>query len=161
MSRIRDELERIFPGLASSTYSVSSQWTFDYNCFAWALDLDDRKVDPVSAWWPTGLPRELNLNAFTALFAREGYVECEGPELEPGYEKIAIFVDDFVPSHAARQLENGAWTSKLGDYEDIEHELLEAVGGTPGYGVVVRFMKRESLASPRAPSSTHPCKAHT
>ncbi len=55
------------------------------------------------------------------LFAREGFSLCEDDSLEPGYEKIAIyaFVGQFT--HVARQLENGQWTSKLGNLEVITH----------------------------------------
>ena len=54
-------------------------------------------------------------------------------------KKIAIFgmkeSDGSVsPTHAARQLESGEWTSKLGkDFEDIPHTTLDALNG-PVYG---------------------------
>jgi hypothetical protein len=42
--------------------------------------------------------------------------------------------------HAARQLPGGRWTSKLGNREDIEHDL-NAVSGE-AYGTVVMVLKR-------------------
>ena len=45
----------------------------------------------------------------------------DGP-LQDGYEKIAIYALDGEPTHAARQLDTGRWTSKLGKHEDIEHD---------------------------------------
>jgi len=45
-----------------------------------------------------------------------------------------------VPTHAARQLENGRWTSKLGELEDIEHDLHHLASGA--YGAVVQILKR-------------------
>ena len=33
-----------------------------------------------------------------------------------------------VPSRAAKQTPNGRWTSKLGDYELIEHDFLALEG---------------------------------
>lgn len=45
-----------------------------------------------------------------------------------------------TPTHAARQLENGKWTSKLGQLEDIEHELDGLVGDK--YGIVVTILRR-------------------
>lgn len=51
------------------------------------------------------------------------------------------------PTHAARQLPSGAWTSKLGEWEDIEHDTLEALEGSEGrgeaYGRVALILKRE------------------
>jgi hypothetical protein len=61
-------------------------------------------------------------------------------ELESGFEKIALFASDGVPKHAARQLESGRWTSKLGTREDIEHALHDLEGAI--YGSVALVMKR-------------------
>jgi hypothetical protein len=41
----------------------------------------------------------------------------------------------------ARQLVSGAWTSKLGRLEDIEHEALEAIN-CDDYGEPVQFLRR-------------------
>lgn len=72
-----------------------------------------------------------------------GYTHCEDGTLEEGCEKVAIYADsDGSLTHAARQLLNGQWTSKMGDLEDITHTDVNAVSG-PLYGQVVRFMKRE------------------
>ena len=66
---------------------------------------------------------------------------CPGEELEAGFEKIALFVDNRdTPRHAARQLPNGRWTSKLGELEDIEHGLHDLEGAE--YGSVVAVMRR-------------------
>ena len=52
-----------------------------------------------------------------------------------------------VPTHAALQLESGAWTSKLGDFEDIEHVTVDAVNG-PLYGRPVAFLSRRRTERP-------------
>ena len=71
-----------------------------------------------------------------------GYEKGNDFGLETGIEKVAIFVDkDFLPTHAARQLEDGAWTSKLGEEEDIMHIQLEHVSGQI-YGLPVLVMRR-------------------
>ncbi|HEV3083903.1 MAG TPA: hypothetical protein VGY66_29240 [Gemmataceae bacterium] len=67
---------------------------------------------------------------------------CAGPELESGFEKIAVYaLASGAPTHAARQLPSGAWLSKLGDLQDIEHQTLEALEGRD-YGKAVRFLRR-------------------
>lgn len=74
-----------------------------------------------------------------------GFEECESPDLEDGYEKVAIFADaTHDPRHAARQLPNGKWTSKLGDHVDIEHAAVQAVGGE-FYGEPVVYMRRATV----------------
>ncbi len=80
---------------------------------------------------------------------------CAGPrtaitdeELEPGFEKIALFADERgIPRHAARQLLTGRWTNKLGELEDIEHGLRDLEGAE--YGTVVLVMRRLLLAAGR------------
>lgn len=70
-----------------------------------------------------------------------GYEVCDNTELEVGFEKIAIYGDsDGEATHAARQLPNGKWTSKLGRWEDIEHELEGLTGEM--YGEVKQILKR-------------------
>lgn len=84
---------------------------------------------------------EATIEAFLAAFSMLGYEECSSGELEGGYEKVALYADDRgVPTHAARQLPNGRWTSKLGHAEDIVHSSLQEIGN--GYGRAVAFLRR-------------------
>lgn len=93
------------------------------------------------AVWPDSAAREVTLSAFTAAFSTIGYVVGGDESLEPGFEKVALFADaGGMPSHAARQLPSGAWTSKLGHAEDIEHELHALEGEI--YGAVALILKR-------------------
>jgi hypothetical protein len=78
--------------------------------------------------------------AFRDAFATLGYVVCDHEQLEPGYEKIALFALAGQPKHAARQLPGGRWVSKLGPLEDIEHALHDLTGML--YGSVALVMKR-------------------
>ena len=85
--------------------------------------------------------QEETLQAYILAYKTLGYEICNGDTLEAGYQKIAIYVDSIgIPTHAARQLANGKWTSKLGWLEDIEHELDGLVGDR--YGVVGQILKR-------------------
>ncbi|MGH7151714.1 MAG: DUF7689 domain-containing protein, partial [Planctomycetota bacterium] len=43
--------------------------------------------------------------------------------------------------HLARQIEDGRWTSKLGEREDIVHALRGVEGGS--YGRVARILMRK------------------
>jgi hypothetical protein len=88
-------------------------------------------------------------------FGTVGYKEWkrENGELERGYEKVAIFVDpNNEPTHAARQLPNGMWTSKLGVWKDVEHAKLASIEGGD-YGKVVKYLRRERRPSPAIPPS--------
>jgi hypothetical protein len=139
------QLEQLFPGLIGSVYQVTSPRDRDYNCIAWAAGDSHHwwwpGQDVDKEYWPPGVPRERTRDAFVAAFASVGYVVCEGEFPEAGYEKIALFADVAGrPTHAARQLSNGRWSSKLGKMEDIEHGLRDLEGTL--YGSVVLIMKR-------------------
>src|SRR5205807_1571826 len=82
------------------------------------------------------------------LYESLGYQACSEATLEAGFEKVAIFGDPMGYSHAARQLPDGWWTSKIGGMEDIEHATPDALVGDE-YGVVVQVMRRPSPVPPR------------
>jgi hypothetical protein len=141
-----EELESVFPRLRGANYQVTSPRSDRYNCIAWAAgdstdwwwpDVPDL---PDSAHWPSSVPRQETLEAFREAFATLGYAVCDADQYEPGYEKIALFARAGVPTHAARQLATGRWTSKLGPMQDIEHVLHDLTGKV--YGSVVLIMKR-------------------
>jgi len=138
------QLERLFPRLASNDYGISSPETRRYNCIAWAAGENDEWWWPgehPDSVWPDGIPQDHNVNSFIDAFSTLGYGKCSDGKLEEGIEKVAIYVDDEgKPTHAARQLSNGGWTSKLGDLEDIEHDLADLEGEL--YGHVTCFLKR-------------------
>lgn len=137
-----DEIESAFSRLRGAGYHVTSPRTDRYNCIAWAAGDTTRWWWPDGrSYWPHGVARAEALSAFRDAFAMLGYDACAGAELEMGFEKVALFADrEGIPTHAARQLPNGRWTSKLGLLEDVEHALGDLEGGD--YGSVVLVMKR-------------------
>ena len=147
--------EGCFPQLLASRYAVTSEADFLYNCIAWAAGPENTQTwwDPFAIghgyYWPANLPRNAEVDTFIKLYALEGgYSPCETAELEPGFEKVAIYADhNGEVTHAARQTEDGGWTSKLGEWEDIAHKTLEALcGDEPAYGRVAKILKRPSKA---------------
>jgi hypothetical protein len=141
---VSDDLESMFPQLSRSAYTITSPSTPEYNCIAWAAGDTERWWWPVAgpfAYWPPDIPVQESLDAFIKAFGSIGFTPCENANVEEGYEKVALYVDrNGKPTHAARQLPNGRWTSKLGRIEDIEHEL-EGVTGLV-YGSVAQILKR-------------------
>lgn len=134
-----------FPALRPSDCAGSfSKITKQYNCFAWAACDTSKRWEP-DPWglfyWPSTVPRELTVPATIAAYRTIGYEVCNDGSLEGGIEKIAIYAIGNVPKHAARQLENGNWTTKFGHLEDVEHITLDCLYG-PAYGVVQVYMSR-------------------
>lgn len=144
------------PFLDQNNCSVSSPITNAYNCIAWAAGDTRRWWWPAPrrgvAYWPRGVPREATVPAFIQAYGTLGYDLCEDGKLEPGLEKIAIFVKiqdgRQVPTHASFQLESGQWTSKMGPLEDIVHQDVNDVNG-PIYGKPAVFLSR-----PRRPRAS-------
>lgn len=127
-------------------FNVTSEATLQYNCFAWALGNDSQWVDPTAeySYWPECIPNYNTIDSVIELFRGAGYEPCNDGSLETGHEKIAVYVKDGEPTHAARQLASGQWTSKLGRYEDIVHSTPEELQGNNhySYGRVSLFMAR-------------------
>ena len=139
---MRSRLELLFPGLRSSEYSITSPATHKYNCVAWALGIVDRWMWPLDGYhWIDDVPRGESIAGFVTAFQVLRFELCDSSDLERGFEKIAIYADDASnPTHVARQLPSGRWTSKLGRYEDIEHDLSALVDSD--YGRITVLMKR-------------------
>jgi hypothetical protein len=138
-------IEALFPRLRGGNYRVTSPPDTHYNCIAWAAG-DTRRWwwperDIENGHWPAAAIFAVSRDAFVQAFATLGFAVCAGEGYENGYERIALYAgQDGLPTHAARQLQGGRWTSKLGNGEDIEHDLRDLEGDM--YGRVVQFMKR-------------------
>jgi hypothetical protein len=142
MSRANaSQLEEYFPGLRDSTFCETSPETPEYNCIAWALGRSDLWMWPDGAMsWPLLCPQEETVDAFRAAFHFYQYEPCADGEPGQGFEKIALYAQGNKPTHAAKQLANGRWSSKLGLNVDIEHALDGLEGKR--YGKVVMFFRR-------------------
>lgn len=132
-----------FPNLRSTAYRETSPRNDEYNCIAWAAEEDDRWWSPVQDdyYWPEGVPAEWTIESVILAFESLGYKRCDRADLSSDVQKIAIYQgSDGDPTHVARQLSDGKWTSKLGDWEDIEHTLSGIEGDK--YGNVCQIMQR-------------------
>lgn len=138
-------IEQLFPRLSQANYQITSPKDARYNCIAWAVGDTERwwwpEHDLENGYWPEAAPSSVTMDAFIAAIATLGFEPCDQPGYEPNFERIALFADEQGnPTHAARQVPSGRWTSKLGKLEDIEHDLDDLKGTT--YGSVVQVMRR-------------------
>jgi hypothetical protein len=137
-------LELRYPNLALTEYAVTSPKSQEYNCFAWVAGDQERWWQPTPEdefYWVPGVPMEETLSAYIQAYQKLGYAICDNAVLETGYEKIALYVNNQgVPTHAAKQLLTGKWSSKLGSLKDIEHELEGLTGEQ--YGKVGQVLRR-------------------
>lgn len=134
------------PRLEHFDWERTSDKTEGYNCFAWAGGDEHRVWSPTAlgagVYWPLGIPALPTLDGVIDAYVKEGFERCDDHLPEGGFVKIAIFLDAVgEPRHAARQLVDGTWTSKLGGHIDVWHEKVEAVGGLM-YGEPQVYMRR-------------------
>ncbi|MGO9096056.1 MAG: hypothetical protein ACLQGV_12605 [Bryobacteraceae bacterium] len=141
-----------FPRLTDANCYKKSERRNGYNCIAYAAGDTARWWWPIRLpgvnYWPKGVPRESTMEAFIAAFATCGYALCADGLLEAGVEKVVLFAkpgpNGLIPTHAARQLESGCWTSKLGPLEDIVHVTVDALSG-PAYGFPIFYLSRPRI----------------
>jgi hypothetical protein len=136
-------LKKAFPDLEAEGFDETSPKSEKYNCIAWATGVQTEWWWPYQYpdyHWPEGQPREVTLDAFVRAFMSLGYEQCDNGELAANFQKVAIYATGGTPTHAARQLGDGRWTSKLGKDIDITHTLCGLEG--PLYGKVAVFLKR-------------------
>lgn len=148
------QIKHLFPKLKDDVdFKVTSPQTPDYNCIAWAYHHNDRwmwpggqefKICDGFLYWPDGVEDSTDVSAFIKAFEKTGYSLCEDCCFEKDYRKIALYVKKGTTecTHAARQLSNGKWTSKLGRLNDIQHGTPYTIEGDI-YGEVYCIMKRE------------------
>jgi hypothetical protein len=145
-----DLIQQLFRRLGEGEFEITSQRDSRYNCVAWAAG-DVRRwwwpIDSPFVFWPPKAKREESISSFIDAFGTLGYEPSDSGSHEAGVEKVAIFASsEQVPTHVARQLADGSWTSKLGRLEDIAHIDVNGVGGTD-YGEIVAFLRRRRATS--------------
>lgn len=136
------EVSRHFPQLQNNlNFWFTSLRTEDYNCIAWAQEITDD-------WLQLTDGRNLvyEIDKYIEYFKSLGFLECDKKEiidLDKETKVIAVYYSSSnrAFTHVARRLENGNWASKLGDWEDIEHNVPEVLLGS-SYGDSVVYLKK-------------------
>ncbi len=133
----------------------TSEATPVYNCIAWAAEDNTQwwEPDPFGIYyWPETIERKYSINTYVEAYKSIGYQNCSDEIMEPKFKKVAIYADSMnMPTHAARQLVSGNWTSKLGIDIDVEHSFVNTWGNAilqmnpinlAGYGKLVALLRK-------------------
>ena len=138
-------IDEKFPLLVAEGYEVTSEPTDEYNCIAYAVGETDRwwtHFEGAGYYWPEHAGRSDSIQSLVEVFVGLGYELCEDAGNEPGFSKVALYADSEGDwTHAAVQLNDGRWSSKLGPDEDISHRTPQSLDSDL-YGVVNCYMRR-------------------
>ena len=131
-----DKKKKSFPRLGRN-FEVRGSSTKTYNCIAWSLGIKDRWV------WPGG-----TVNDFDRLYGEKGYKRVQKLDYrrQENVDKIVLYAKKgkdgkIEATHAARQLSDGSWSSKLGQLPLIRHLSPNDLNG-PSYGTPVAVYVR-------------------
>lgn len=148
-----------FENLVTGSFEKTSEVTGKYNCVSHTVYEQNLNWWPIGGgfaekdrYWPKEAPPRRTIQAFQQALRTRGYQPCDDGNLEPGYEKAALYVSEVptiedplnAPTHIARQLPCGRWTSKLGGDIDIAHDTPERLVGAT-YGRVEMYLKRRRV----------------
>ncbi len=131
-----------FPNLANEGFSIVGEPSGVYNCIAYAAG------DTSKWWWPDGVnywppwtaETEL-IESVTEAFAGLGYELCDDGHVEDGYQKVSLYEVNGEMKHAAIQMPNGRWRSKMGQGPVIEHHSPQSLSGGM-YGDATTHMRK-------------------
>ena len=122
-----------FPRLGEE-FEVLAPATVTYNCIGWSLG-------HTRSWvWPTVSGQPASLYHFDGLYRYYGFYRVAGLDYsrQPGLDKVVLYASQqpdgrIAPTHAALQMTDGSWSSKLGSLPLIRHLHPNDVAG-PSYG---------------------------
>jgi len=83
-------------------------------------------------YWPPGITRSETIQSFSEMFSSFGFSKIPEDDVVNFEESVVLYTSGSDPKHAARKLDNGHWSSKIGQYKDIEHTLYGLAAGMYG-----------------------------
>lgn len=141
-------LERIFPALRTTVYSVVAEPDEKYNCIARAAGVVHDWWDPIdeTRYWPPSARRGDTVEIVMEGLSSAGYERCADGAPDPAVEKTVLNEYEGEFTHVAKRLPSGLWSSKRGRERLIEHDLdvltnQANISGLRRCGEVVALMR--------------------
>ena len=104
----------------------------NFNCIGYALSINEFVSYHISRYWIDSVPRNASIINLVKIFEHFGFERCNSL-VETGYKKIVIYGNHGISKHAAIQLDNIWYESKMGSYEICKHTLEAIEGALYGY----------------------------
>ena len=134
-----------FPNSQAEPFEITSRETGDYNCIGWAVGDSTKFYWPGPSeffFWPNEIPRNESLETFQLFFNSLVTKSVPTASWKRAFKKSRFLKKNGLPTHAARQLADGFWTSKLDVLEDVKHSLGAISGGF--YGEIALFLRKNA-----------------
>ena len=136
-----------FPKLASEGFEIVGEPTTEYNCRAYAAgNTGDWWWPDGTNYWPPWATLDDRIDSLQEAFVGIGYELCDDGHFDEDYRKVALYEVEGKFQHAAAQMPNGAWRSKMGEGPVIEHRSPESLSGGI-YGNATVFMRKSISAT--------------
>lgn len=129
-------------------FVLTSPASYQYNCIAYAMGMQDRWIDNADLpwhWWPP-VSKGWSESDLVEVFRYFGFEECgmnDTPDAQ--YDKVALYHNAGCWTHAARIVDEGIYHSKFGASYDGTHsggDVLQAQYGEPY--LIMRRLKTEA-----------------
>lgn len=136
----KEYYKKLFPLLIDYELLPNSE-SISYNCISHTVGIKSEIIwpEPNDRSWP--VERELNKNAFDNFYEYHGFEKCYLDfSYDPGYIKVALYINNNKPTHACIQYDDKYWESKVGQLGIIRHDLFEIEDNI--YGQVVQIYKK-------------------
>lgn len=123
---------------------IPNSETYDYNCISHTIGLNNIPSWPTNKdyYWP--VKRELTKETFDEFYQYHGFEKLNLLDItyHKKFIKVALYMSDNKPTHAAIQCDSRWWESKIGSFGIIKHDLFEIEEGD--YGKVIQIYRKPS-----------------
>jgi hypothetical protein len=114
----------------------------EYNCISHTLNINNDISWPFdnNNYWPVS--RDLTKESFDKFYEFHGFEKMNLLDFsyEPKYIKVALYTNKGIPTHAAIQVDEFFWESKIGELGIIKHDLFEIEDNV--YGEVTQIYRK-------------------
>jgi hypothetical protein len=138
----KEYYKKLFPLLTDYELIPNSE-SEDYNCISYTIgrtDVSSFPLDDNTDYWP--VKNEKTKQAFDEFYEFHGFEKMNLLDFfyDPKYIKVALYVNNGIPTHGAIQVDEFFWESKIGSLGVIKHDLFEIEDDV--YGKVTQIYKK-------------------
>jgi hypothetical protein len=137
----KEYYRKLFPLLTDYELIPNSE-SMEYNCISHTLNINNDISWPFdnNNYWPVS--RDLTKESFDKFYEFHGFEKMNLLDFsyDPKYIKVALYTNKGIPTHAAIQVDEFFWESKIGELGIIKHDLFEIEDNV--YGEVTQIYRK-------------------